>query len=84
MNICIRQPLALTLWLLLPLPLPLALLLVLVQIPYQVDILRASMDNETIGSIICKRAENMQAGIVVLAKHTRGAIKEFFVGSVTK
>lgn len=40
-------------------------------------------DNDSIGAVICKRAEQLNASAVVLAKHNKGAIKEFFVGSVT-
>jgi len=53
------------------------------KIPFQVDILRASTDNDTIGAVICRRADAVNATVVVMAKHTRGAIKEFFVGSAT-
>jgi structural maintenance of chromosome 2 len=53
------------------------------QIPFQVDILRASTDNDTIGAVICRRADAVNAAVVIMAKHTRGAIKEFFVGSAT-
>lgn len=40
-------------------------------------------DNDSIGAVICKRADQLNASAVVLAKHNKGAIKEFFVGSVT-
>jgi len=36
-----------------------------------------------IGSIICKRAAQLNAGIVVMAKHNKGCIKEFLIGSCT-
>ena len=36
------------------------------------------------GAIICKRAEQLDAGMVVMAKHDKGALKEFFLGSSTK
>ena len=61
------------------------LMLVAVQIPHQVEISKFSLtdDNDSIGSIICKRAEQINAVAVVLAKHNKGRIAEFFVGSVT-
>ena len=37
-----------------------------------------------VGSIVCKRAEQLGAAMVVMAKHNKGAIKEFFLGSSTK
>ena len=36
-----------------------------------------------IGSIICQRADQLQAALVVMAKHNKGALQEFFVGSST-
>jgi hypothetical protein len=38
-------------------------------------------DNDSIGEAICKRAEALNASAVVMAKHQRGAIAEFFLGS---
>jgi nucleotide-binding universal stress UspA family protein len=38
-------------------------------------------DNDSIGEAICKRAEALNAAAVVMAKHQRGAIAEFFLGS---
>lgn len=41
-------------------------------------------DNDSIGEAICKRGEALGAAAVIMAKHQRGAIAEFFLGSVTK
>lgn len=38
-------------------------------------------DNDSIGEAVCKRAEALNAAAVVMAKHQRGAIAEFFLGS---
>jgi structural maintenance of chromosome 2 len=46
-------------------------------------VVKFATDNDSIGSIICKRAEKINAVAVVLAKHNKGKIAEFFVGSVT-
>jgi hypothetical protein len=35
------------------------------------------------GALVCRRAEQIDAAVVLMAKHQRGAMKEFFVGSVT-
>lgn len=35
------------------------------------------------GSIVCKRAEQLNAAAVVMAKHNKGAMAEFFIGSVS-
>ncbi|WIA13620.1 hypothetical protein OEZ86_006880 [Tetradesmus obliquus] len=53
------------------------------RIPYQVDIVRGCVDNDSIGALVCRRAEGIDAVAVVMAKHSRGTIKEFFIGSVT-
>jgi nucleotide-binding universal stress UspA family protein len=53
-------------------------------ISYKVEIVHFLTDNDSIGEAICKRAEALNASAVVMAKHQRGAIAEFFLGSVTK
>ena len=53
------------------------------QLPYQVEILRHSTDSDSVGSAICERASKLGAALVVLSTHNKGALKEFFVGSVT-
>ncbi len=53
------------------------------QLSYQLEVVKYAADNDSIGSIVCKRAEQLMATVVVLAKHNKGAIAEFFVGSVT-
>ena len=47
------------------------------------EILRHSTDSDSVGSAICERASKLGAALVVLSKHNKGALKEFFVGSVT-
>ncbi|GIL49589.1 hypothetical protein Vafri_5924 [Volvox africanus] len=51
-------------------------------VSYQLELVRFATDNESIGAVICRRAEQLQASCVVMAKHNKGAVKEFFVGSV--
>jgi hypothetical protein len=53
------------------------------QIPYKLELVRFATDNDSIGAVICRRAEQLNAAAVVMAKHNKGAIREFFVGSVT-
>jgi len=52
------------------------------KVTYQIEIVRFATDNDSIGSIVCKRAEQLNAAAVVMAKHNKGSIQEFFVGSV--
>jgi nucleotide-binding universal stress UspA family protein len=53
------------------------------QIPYKLEIIKSAVDSDSVGSLVCKRAEQLNAVAVVLAKHNKGSIQEFFVGSVT-
>ncbi|KFM29237.1 hypothetical protein F751_1613 [Auxenochlorella protothecoides] len=53
-------------------------------IAYKVEIVHFLTDNDSIGEAIVTRAAALKAAAVVLAKHQRGAIAEFFMGSVTK
>lgn len=53
-------------------------------IPYQVEIVHFLTDADSIGEAICKRAAALNAAAVCMAKHQRGAISEFFLGSTTK
>eukprot|EP00879_Flechtneria_rotunda_P003518 GHRR01003749.1.p1 GENE.GHRR01003749.1~~GHRR01003749.1.p1 ORF type:complete len:162 (+),score=36.49 GHRR01003749.1:210-695(+) len=54
------------------------------KIPYQLDIMRGpDADNSSIGVLVCKRAEQLNAVVVVMAKHSRGPIQEWFIGSAT-
>jgi structural maintenance of chromosome 2 len=40
-----------------------------------VDIVRGCVDNDSIGALVCRRAEQVDAVAVVMAKHSRGTIK---------
>eukprot|EP00798_Chlamydomonas_sp_ICE-L_P021503 gene21503-28484_t len=53
------------------------------KIPYQIEIVRFGTDADSVGTVICERADQLNAGLVVMAKHNKGAIKEFFIGSST-
>ncbi len=54
------------------------------RIPHQVEITHFNTDKDSIGEIICVRAEELKSPAVVMAKHNQASIKEFFLGSVTK
>lgn len=53
-------------------------------VAYKVEIVHFLTDNDSIGEAVVKRADALKAAAVVMAKHQRGAISEFFLGSVTK
>jgi structural maintenance of chromosome 2 len=50
------------------------------QIPYQVEVVRGCVDNDSIGALLCRRAEQLDAAVLLMAKHNRGPVKEFFIG----
>lgn len=49
-------------------------------IPFKVEIARSCVDCDSIGELVCKRAEKLNAAMLIMAKHRRGAVKEFFIG----
>lgn len=54
------------------------------KIPYKVEIIHYLVDNDSIGDAICKRADALGAAAVIMAKHQRGAVSQFFLGSVSR
>lgn len=50
------------------------------QIPYKVEIARSCVDCDSIGDLLCKRADKLNAAVLLMAKHKRAALKEFFIG----
>ena len=41
------------------------------------------MDTDSIGNVICRKADEVDAAAVVMASHTRSKLTEFVLGSVT-
>eukprot|EP00798_Chlamydomonas_sp_ICE-L_P021502 gene21502-28483_t len=54
------------------------------KIPFLLEIARTNPDVVTVGSMIARRADTLGASAIVMARHNRILLKEFFVGSVTK
>lgn len=49
----------------------------------RLEVIRAAPGNDAVGAAVVARADALGAGtVVVLAKHSRSAVAEFFVGSV--
>lgn len=48
--------------------------------PFKTEIARSCCDADSIGELLCKRAEQLNAAMVMLAKHKRGVLKTFFIG----
>jgi nucleotide-binding universal stress UspA family protein len=53
-------------------------------IPYQVEIVHFLTDTQSVGEAICSRAEGLHAFAIAMAKHNRGKIASFFLGSTTR
>ena len=51
--------------------------------PFATHVVRAPQDNDSIGVVLVKLAEQLNAGALVLAKHDKGRLSEFLLGSVT-
>lgn len=49
-----------------------------------VHLIKAEVDANSIGKVICSKATDLHAAAVVLAKHNRGRVHDFFMGSVCK
>lgn len=45
--------------------------------------LQYEIDTDSIGNVVCKKAEELQAAVTVLARHSKSRLQEFFLGSVS-
>ncbi len=53
-------------------------------VPYVAEIVHFLTDADSIGEAVCRRAAALKPAAVCMAKHQRGRISEFFLGSATK
>eukprot|EP00878_Enallax_costatus_P017120 GHUV01017975.1.p1 GENE.GHUV01017975.1~~GHUV01017975.1.p1 ORF type:complete len:161 (+),score=47.40 GHUV01017975.1:79-561(+) len=49
-----------------------------------VHIIKSEVDTESVGHVLCKKAEELDAVGIVMASHNKGRMAEFFLGSVTQ
>jgi nucleotide-binding universal stress UspA family protein len=54
------------------------------KIPFQLHVILGPTDSEAVAKVIGKKVEDINAEAVVMAKHTKGKLKEFWLGSTTK
>jgi nucleotide-binding universal stress UspA family protein len=52
-------------------------------VPYDAHLVRCDTSTDSIGQLVVNRAAALGAAAIVMAKHNKGVIKEFFVGSTT-
>ena len=48
-----------------------------------VHLVKAEVDADSIGSVVCRKASDLGAAALVMASHTKSKLQEFFLGSVT-
>lgn len=48
-----------------------------------VHLIKYETDTESVGNVICKKSEELNATLVVIAKHNQSKMHELFLGSVT-
>ncbi|KAG7675239.1 hypothetical protein NADE_007275 [Nannochloris sp. 'desiccata'] len=58
--------------------------LVAAKVPFQLHVILGPTDSENVAKVITKKVEDLSAETVVMGKHSKGRIKEFWLGSVTK
>lgn len=46
--------------------------------------LQSEVDTESVGHVLCKKADELDAVAIVMASHSKGRMAEFFLGSVTQ
>ncbi|GAB4815868.1 hypothetical protein N2152v2_002914 [Parachlorella kessleri] len=49
-----------------------------------VHIVKYEVDTDSIGNVICKKAEELDVVVAIMARHTKTKLQEFFLGSCTK
>lgn len=58
--------------------------LVAAKVPFQLHVILGPTDSETVAKVIIKKVGDLGADTVVMGKHSKGKMKEFWLGSVTK
>ncbi|CAK0784164.1 hypothetical protein CVIRNUC_007367 [Coccomyxa viridis] len=48
-----------------------------------VHIVKAEVDTESIGTVLCRKAESLDAAAIVVSCEARSRLQEFFLGSIT-
>jgi hypothetical protein len=45
--------------------------------------LQSEVDTESIGNVVCKKAENLDVAAIIVSLHSKSRLQEFFLGSIT-
>ena len=54
------------------------------KIPFQLHVILGPIDSEAVAKVIAKKVKDLNADAVVMAKHSKGKLKGYWLGSVTK
>ena len=54
------------------------------QAPYHVSIVCGEGDCESVGHLICQKADHLRAALIAMAAHNKGRLIRFMVGSTTQ
>ena len=57
--------------------------LCLVQVSSMSVCMQAEVDTESIGTVLCRKAESLDAAAIVVSCEARSRLQEFFLGSIT-
>eukprot|EP00879_Flechtneria_rotunda_P003575 GHRR01003809.1.p1 GENE.GHRR01003809.1~~GHRR01003809.1.p1 ORF type:complete len:175 (+),score=39.74 GHRR01003809.1:47-526(+) len=49
-----------------------------------VHIIKSEVDTESVGHVLCKKAEELDAAAICMASHNKGRMAQFFLGSVSQ
>jgi nucleotide-binding universal stress UspA family protein len=52
--------------------------------PPVIHIIKFETDSDSIGTVLCKKADELNAAVLVVARHDKSKLQEFFIGSVSK
>ena len=58
--------------------------LIAAKIPFQLHVIVGPVDSENVSRVIAKKVKDLNADVVVIAKHKKSKLKEYWDGSVTK
>lgn len=51
--------------------------------PPVIHIIKFETDSDSIGTALCKKAEELNAAVLVVARHDKSKLQQFFLGSVS-
>ena len=54
------------------------------QVPFQLHVIVGPTDPEAVARLITKKVQDINAEAIIIGKHAKGKLKEYWLGSVTK